>query len=101
MHNPPHPGLLLADGIESMGLTQAEAAAQIGINRVTLSRVLNGHSAITPTLALRLEHWLGAPDGQAEFWIRMQIAHDMWQARVQYKRDRPKVRRAPRMPLAA
>ena len=43
MHNPPHPGSILKeDVIPAMGLTVTEAAKQIGVTRVALSRVLNG-----------------------------------------------------------
>lgn len=42
--------------------TVAEAALRIGVSRVTLSRVINGHAGIDPNLAVRLER-AGAGDG--------------------------------------
>ena len=64
MFNPPHPGeILREDVLPVMGLTVTEAASQIGVSRVTLSRVLNGHAAISPEMALRLEAWLGVDNG--------------------------------------
>jgi addiction module HigA family antidote len=43
MYNPPHPGETLKEDIlPALGLTVTQAAEELGINRVTLSRVLNG-----------------------------------------------------------
>ena len=42
-----------------MGLTVTEAAAQLGVTRAVLSRVLNERAAISPIIALCLEGWLG------------------------------------------
>lgn len=56
MHNPPHPGeTLKEDVLPALGLTVTQAAEELGINRVTLSRVLNGKAGISIDLALRLE----------------------------------------------
>jgi addiction module HigA family antidote len=83
MFNPPHPGeTLREDVLPEMGLTVTEAANQIGVSRVTLSRVLNGHAAISPGMALRLEAWLGVENGGcAETWLTQQLAYDLWKAR--------------------
>lgn len=43
MYNPPYPGeTLREDVLPALGLTVTQAAEELGINRVTLSRVLNG-----------------------------------------------------------
>ena len=83
MHNPPHPGETLRDDVfPALGITVTEAARQLGVTRVALSRVLNGRAAISPDMALRLEAWLGAERGsRAELWLGQQMAHDVWQAR--------------------
>jgi antitoxin HigA-1 len=97
MHNPPHPGeTLREDVLPALGLTVSEAAAQLGISRVTLSRVLHGRAGISVDLARRLELWLGGPDSgpSAESWLRGQMAYDLWQACQQGKP--PAVKRAPK-----
>ncbi len=82
MHNPPHPGeTLREDVLPALGLTVTQAAQELGINRVTLSRVVNGKAAISVDLALRLEAWLDGPS--AESWLKGQIAYDLWQAEQQ------------------
>ena len=82
MHNPPHPGeTLREDVLPALGLSITDAAAQLGVTRVALSRVLNGHTAISPETALRLERWLGqAHGGRAAVWLGMQSAHALWHA---------------------
>lgn len=82
MHNPPHPGeTLREDVLPALGLTVTQAAKELGINRVTLSRVLHGKAGISVDLALRLQAWLDGPS--AESWLRGQLAYDLWQAQQQ------------------
>jgi addiction module HigA family antidote len=87
MFNPPHPGLTLREDIlPALGLQVGEAAAQLGVDRTTLSKVLNGRAAISPAMALRIERWLGRDHGgAAEVWQAQQAAYDLWQARQAVK----------------
>jgi addiction module HigA family antidote len=93
LHNPPHPGeTLREDVLPALGLTVTDAAAQLGVTRAALSRVLNGRAAISPEMALRLEAWLGVENGgRADLWVSQQAEYDLWQAR---KAGTPKVKRA-------
>lgn len=87
MFNPPHPGLTLRDDIlPALNLQVGEAAAQLGVDRTTLSKVFNGRAAISPSMALRIERWLGCDQsGAAEVWLAQQAAYDLWQARAALK----------------
>ena len=79
MKNPPHPGRSINENcLGPLGLNVTDAARVLGVARHTLSRVLNGHAAISPEMAIRLEKagWSGA-----EFWLRRQAAYDLAQAR--------------------
>ena len=82
MFNPPHPGeTLREDVLPALGLTVTDAAAQLGVTRAALSRVMNGRAAISPVMAVRLEGWLGLENGgHADAWLAQQTAHDLWQA---------------------
>jgi antitoxin HigA-1 len=82
MHNPPHPGETLRDDVlPALGLSVTDAAAQLGVTRAALSRVLNGRAGISPEMALRLERWLGVDNGgRAGVWLGMQAAYDLWLA---------------------
>lgn len=78
MYNPPHPGeIIKEDVLDSEGLSVTEAAKQLGVSRVTLSRLLNGKSGVSVDMALRLSQWLGTTP---ELWLHMQAACDLWQA---------------------
>lgn len=83
MFNPPHPGATLRDDVlPALGLSVTEAARQLGVTRAALSRILNGRAAISSTMALRLEAWLGLENGgSAEDWVVHQASYDLWQAR--------------------
>ncbi|VWD50567.1 LacI family transcriptional regulator [Burkholderia lata] len=91
--NPPHPGEALRDDVlPAFGLTVTEAAAQLGVTRAVLSRILHGHAGISPEMALRLEAWLGEDSGgRADLWLAQQVGFDFWQARA---KGVPKVARA-------
>jgi antitoxin HigA-1 len=79
MHNPPHPGEVLRDGVfAGTGETVTSFARRLGVSRVALSRVLNGQAAVSAEMALRLAAALG---GTAESWLHMQASHDLWLAR--------------------
>ncbi len=72
---PTHPGAILrADVLPDLGLNVTQFAGHLGISRVTLSRVLHEHSAISPNLALRLE---STGLSTARMWLAMQSAHDL------------------------
>ena len=75
MKNPPHPGRGIRENcLEPLGLNVTEAAAVLGVARHTLSRVLNGHAAISPDMAIRLEK---AGWSSADFWLRRQTSYDL------------------------
>lgn len=91
--NPAHPGRLLKDDLDELGWTVAEAAEALGVTRQQLYRVINGTSAVTPDMAIRLEKGIGST---ADTWLRMQAAYDLAQARlrataVKVKRLTPRV----------
>lgn len=97
MLNPPHPGLTLRDDVlPALGLSVTDAAEQLGVSRVALSRVLNGRAAISPEMALRIEAWLGVErGGSARVWLAEQTAFDMWHAEQRMKAEKVKVKPAP------
>jgi addiction module HigA family antidote len=82
-HHPPHPGAILReDVLPALGLSVTEAARQLGVARVTLSRLINEQAGISPEMALKIEAWLGTENGgRAESWAAMQLDYDMWKAR--------------------
>lgn len=80
LKNPPHPGgFVKTEIIEPLGLTVTAAAAALGITRTTLSTFLNGRSALSPEMALRIEKAFGVSMGTL---MRMQNSYDIAQARL-------------------
>ncbi len=89
--NPPHPGrairTLHMESIEddAADMTVGEAAAKLGVSRVSLSRVINGHAGISLDMALKLET---AGWGIADSWMELQTRYDVAQARK--RRNQPR-----------
>lgn len=86
MHDPAHPGEILTGWLEDLGLTITAAAAHLGISRVMLSRILHGHATLTADMDLRLSEALGTTPG---FWLKMQTARDLWEARQRAENREP------------
>ena len=70
--NPAHPGEVLRDYLGEM--TVAEAATRLGVTRAHLSRILNGRAGISAAMSLRLSAALRT---SPEFWLKMQMHHDL------------------------
>jgi addiction module HigA family antidote len=63
--------------IADLGLSVTAAARVLGVSRVTLSKVINGRSAVSAEMAIRLSKAFGStPD----FWLRLQLNYDVAQA---------------------
>ena len=79
MNNPPHPGKFIAEVyLGPNDISGRELAVSLGVSASTLHRVLNGMSAVSPVMALRLSKALGR---SPESWLAMQYNYDLWQAR--------------------
>ena len=71
---PSHPGhFIRTEIIEELGLTVTKAAEILGVRRATLSDLLNGKSAISPEMAIRIEKAFGL---NMDLLLRMQAWHD-------------------------
>ncbi len=74
--------------IDPTGLTVTAAAGVLGVSRKALADLLNGHSGISPEMAVRLSKGFG---GGAGSWLSQQMLYDL--ARVEEKAGRIKVKR--------
>src|SRR3989338_8227313 len=85
MHNPLHPGEIIKDIlIDGANLSVTDAADHLGINRITLSRLLNGHIGISPEMAIRLSQLLKNTD--IILWMNLQRDYDIWVAEKSSKK---------------
>jgi addiction module HigA family antidote len=79
MKDPPHPGEVIRElCIEPAGLTVTAAAGVLGVGRKALSELLNGHSGVSPEMAVRLSKAFG---GSIESWLTQQMQYDLAQVR--------------------
>lgn len=80
MRNPPHPGeFILAVYLEPFGLSARHLSTKLKVSPSTVAGILQGRSAVSPKMALRLSKALGR---SPESWLAMQNMHDLWSART-------------------
>src|ERR1035437_9159987 len=90
MFNPPYPGMLIADLLESGGLKVKSVSAlarHLGVTRAKMSRVIRGKIAVSADLALLLQDAVGV---KADLWLRLQAKRDLW---VASRKRRKKIKR--------
>ena len=69
-----HPGGILQDELEGLGITPTELARQIDVPPGRVSQIIGGKRAITGDTALRLGHWFGT---DPRFWLNLQVQFDL------------------------
>jgi antitoxin HigA-1 len=78
MKNPPHPGELIGDALDELGVSVSAAAKGLGITRQQLHNLISGRSGITPGMAVKLEKAIGST---ADTWLKMQMHYDLARVR--------------------
>lgn len=69
-----HPGEILADELEELGMSAAELARSLHVPTNRVTQILKGQRAITADTALRLGQWFGTG---AEFWMNLQKSYEL------------------------
>ncbi|CAH0297025.1 XRE family transcriptional regulator [bacteria symbiont BFo1 of Frankliniella occidentalis] len=77
MHNPPHPGAIVADNIEALNMSLSDVAKALDVSASNLSRLTQEKIAISPEMAVRLSKVIGS---SPEWWLRMQDAYSLYHA---------------------
>ena len=86
-----HPGrIFLEEVIKPNKLKIGEVAELLQVSRLTVSKIVNGRSGITPNIALRIQDVFG---GNADLWTRMQNKYDMAIAMRDYQKNRPNLKK--------
>ena len=70
MFNPPHPGRMVAETLEYLGISAREFARHIGVAPSTVTRIIKEKSPITPEMAVRISAAISGPSPEA--WLAMQ-----------------------------
>ncbi len=93
--NPIHPGEILADELEELGITAAELGRTLRVPASRITQILNRQRGITADTALRLGQWLGTG---AEFWMNLQKSYEL---RIAQREIAEELAAIPRRSLAA
>ena len=84
MYNPPHPGEVLKGlYLDELELTITATSKALGVSRQSLSEIVNGHTGITPDMALKLAKALNT---SASMWLKLQQNYDLWHAEKNSKK---------------
>jgi antitoxin HigA-1 len=69
-----HPGEVLADELDELGISASELARQLAVPPNRISQIIKGKRSITGDTALRLAHWFGTAP---QFWLNLQAAYEI------------------------
>ncbi len=71
---PVHPGVILKEIIEELGISQARLAHDIGVSPMRVSHIINGSRPITGDIALRLGKYFRQTP---QYWMNLQSNFDV------------------------
>ena len=69
-----HPGEILKDELEEMGVSPLAFACQIDVPSNHISQIIAGKRSVTSDTALRFGHWFGTGP---QFWLNLQEQVDL------------------------
>ena len=78
-----HPGEILMDELEAREIKKTDFAKQLGMKPGHFSDLLYGRRHISAATAIKLEKLLSIP---AEYWMRVQVYHDLFIERSKLKK---------------
>lgn len=81
---PIHPGELLREDMEELGLSARALADAIGVPHNRISAILRGERAITADTALRLATYFGT---SAEVWMNLQQSYDLKKTALEHGQE--------------
>ncbi|EFO28788.1 addiction module antidote protein, HigA family [Roseibium sp. TrichSKD4] len=74
MRTPIHPGEVLKDELEEIGISAAELSRQLRVPENRMSEIIRGRRNVTADTALRLGKWFGT---SALFWLNLQKSYEL------------------------
>lgn len=84
-----HPGVMVEEWRQGLGLSVREMAAHLGVTRQTLSRIIHARQGISADMALRLSEAL---DTSPQVWLNLQQRHDLARASQQRRKRIPLIK---------
>lgn len=77
---PIHPGELLREDMEALGLSARALADAIAVPHNRIAAILRGERSITADTALRLATYFGT---SADVWMNLQMMYDLKKAEIE------------------
>jgi addiction module HigA family antidote len=84
---PIHPGEILREQLEELGLSARALAAKLEVPTNRVTGILNETRSVTPDTALRLAKFFGGARDGAVLWLNLQQAHDLRVAEIAAEKD--------------
>jgi antitoxin HigA-1 len=75
-----HPGKILREELDLLGVGPTEFARQIGVPPNRVSQIIAGKRAVTGDSALRFGHWFAT---NPQFWLNLQAQFELADADAQ------------------
>lgn len=79
---PLHPGSVISETLEILGINAFTASKAIGVSAATLTNVINGKSGVSADMALRIGKYFG---NGPRIWLDLQATYDLWHRGVALK----------------
>ena len=76
---PVHPGEILADELDELGLSANAFAKALGVPTNRITAILNGQRGVTADTALRLARYFGTG---AQLWLNLQKSYELRRAEI-------------------
>jgi len=93
-----HPGeILKTEFMEPLGLSSYRLAKELHVSAPRVNDIVLGKRSITADTAIRLSNYFG---NSAEFWLGLQMDHDLWVATINEQHDPPPAKVKPRAQAA-
>jgi addiction module HigA family antidote len=85
-----HPGEILGEELEELGVSARELARQIAVPANRITQIIRGQRGISGDTALRLAHWFGTGP---ELWMNLQRTYELNLARKEAGKEIDKLPR--------
>ena len=86
--SPIHPGIILGEELDEIGISAAELARQLKVPANRISQIIAGRRNITADTALRLGKWFGMT---AVFWLNLQKSYELRLAQKEIGKELKKI----------
>ena len=81
---PVHPGEILAEELEELGMSANAMAIALGVPTNRITAILKGQRGVTADTALRLSHYLGTTP---QFWLNLQKTFELRTVEIESGQD--------------